>query len=306
MSRTISRSVAAEQPGSMSSSVGDAAQVNTTSTPGVVRRLLESGRRLAGFVWWVASGFGLINLLWRGRAARFKIEEIVVYSVPRAFFLWALIGAGFIGGAVVRHYPQSAAVAEFWGWAYVIVLVYTLLTLLFDVGTLKFLLWSGILGFVWLISRYLEDVRHLAVLSAVSAHLRGLHPTFNPGFASVISWLLLGPWLGGLFHSFSRGRTVFSPNSIEQWHLGEGTEITDRAGLKFRSRYRDLFETTLGFGAGDLEAFDGNHQVTKRWENILFLLFIWKRLDEILHQRSAVVDNAPDDPVEVEAVRKSA
>ncbi|MDB5300463.1 MAG: hypothetical protein JWO87_2126, partial [Phycisphaerales bacterium] len=48
-----------------------------------------------------------------------------------------------------------------------------------------------------------------------------------------------------------------------------------------------------------------SHNVVKRWENILFLFFIWGRLDEILHQRSAVVDNAPDDPVEVEEVRNA-
>ena len=36
----------------------------------------------------------------------------------------------------------------------------------------------------------------------------------------------------------------------------------------------------------------------------IFLLFVWRRLDEILHQRSAVVDNAPEDPVEVESVRR--
>ena len=75
-----------------------------------------------------------------------------------------------------------------------------------------------------------------------------------------------------------------------------GREITDRSGLKFRSRYRDLLETLLGLGAGDLEAVDANHQVVKRWENILFLAFLWRRLDEILHQRSAVVDNAADWP----------
>jgi hypothetical protein len=115
---------------------------------------------------------------------------------------------------------------------------------------------------------------------------------------------MLGPWIGALFYSFGQGRKVFSPNSIEEWYLGEGREITDRSGLKFRSRYGDVFETALGLGSGDLEAIDGNGIVVKRWHNILFLLFAWRRLDEILHQRSAVVDNAAEDPVEVESVRR--
>jgi hypothetical protein len=111
--------------------------------------------------------------------------------------------------------------------------------------------------------------------------------------------MLLFPWIGGLFHSFSRGRKTFSPNSIEEWFLGEGREILDRNGLKFRSRYRDVFESVLGLGAGDLEAVDNNQQVVKRWESILFLFFVWKRLDQVLHQRAAVMETAQSEPVAV-------
>jgi hypothetical protein len=214
-------------------------------------------------------------------------DEIVVYCVHRSFYLWLMILAGFIGAACVRHWPGSAAA---WGWIYALVLIYTLLTLLFDVSSLKALLWGGIFCFAWVVSLYLEDLKHLTMLSGVGRYLRYLHPSLDAGFAAVVSWLLLIPWVGALFHSFSRGRKTFSPNSIEEWYLGEGREITDRSGLKFRSRYRDLFETALGFGAGDLEAVDGNQQVVKRWENILFLALLWKRLDLILHQRAAVVD----------------
>ena len=152
------------------------------------------------------------------------------------------------------------------------------------------MLWAGIFAFAWVVSSYLEDLRHVTVLSGVARYLRGLHPNLDPGSAAVMSWLLLVPWVGALFYTFSRGRKTFSPNSIEEWFLGEGREIIDRSGLKFRSRYRDLCETLLGFGAGDLEAVDNNGQVVKRWENVLFLFFVWPKLDEILHQRAAVVD----------------
>ena len=133
------------------------------------------------------------------------------------------------------------------------------------------------------------------LLSGALAYLRDLHPRLDPGFATVISWLLLFPWVGGLFHAFGRGRKTFSPNGIEEWFLGEGREILDRAGLKFRSRYRDVFETVLGFGAGDLEAVDANQLVVKRWESILFLFFVWRRLDQVLHQRAAVMETASGD-----------
>lgn len=253
-------------------------------------------KRIAAFCGWLLTGFGLLGALRRRRNARFKVEEIVVYSVHRSFFLWAIILTGFISALSLRHHGNPVV----WGWVYIWVLLYTLLTLLFDLSSLKFLLWTGIFTFAWVVSKYLEDMKHLQVLSLLTGYLRQLHPRMDPGFASVMSWLLLGPWLISLFHSFSRGRKVFSPNSIEEWYFGEGHEITDRSGLKFRSRYRDILETTLGLGSGDLEAVDGNGVVVKRWENIIFLMFIWNRLDEILHQRSLVVDNTKEDPVEVE------
>lgn len=270
--------------------------------PGFLSAFWGGVKKLGAFVVWILSGFGLLGHLVGGRRAmtRGKMDEIVVYAVPRSFFLWALILTGFVGAAFVRHYPGAAVL---WGWVYIWVLLYTFVTLVFDTSTLKFLLWAGIFTFVWLISKYFEDVRSLYLLSGVFDHMRSLRPNLNPGFAAVMSWLLFFPWIGGLFHSFSRGRKTFSPNSIEEWYLGEGREILDRAGLKFRSRYRDVFESILGLGAGDLEAVDSHHQVVKRWESILFLFFVWRRLDQVLHQRAAVVDTSPGEVLDVHEVK---
>src|SRR4051812_26916715 len=257
-------------------------------------------KKAFGFIGWVLTGFGLLRLFRHGRNQS-NAEEIVVYTVHPSFYLWALILAGFVSSTCVSRWPGSAVA---WGWAYVFVLLYTIASLLFDISTLKALLWAGVFCLLWLASKSLEDLKHLTVLSGVWHYLAGLRPSLDRGTVSVISWMLLVPWVGALFHAFVRGRKAFSPNSIEERFLGEGREITDRSGLKFRTRYRDLFETILGLGACDLEALDGSHQVVKRWENVLFLTFAWRRLDAILHQRSAVVDNAPSNPVEVEDVHK--
>ena len=226
----------------------------------------------------------------RKRARRTRTEQIVVYTVHQSFYLWLIVLVGFIASTCVNRWPSTA---HAWGWLYVFTLLYTIITLLFDLNSKKAMLWGGIFLLLWIASKYLEDMKHLTMLSGVWRYLARLQPTLDPGTAGAISWLLLVPWIGSLVHSFSHGRKAFSPNSIEERFMGEGREIIDRSGLKFRTRYRDLFETILGLGAGDLEAVDGNHHVVKRWDNILFLAFRWRRLDEILHQRSAVVDNAP-------------
>jgi hypothetical protein len=258
-------------------------------------------RRLGAFSLWVFSGFGLLGVFGRHKG-HYKVQEVVVYSMHRGFFLWAIILTGFVGAAVVHRW---AGAAVFMGWVYVWVLVYTFITILFDVNLSRVLLWMGIFAFGWLASKYLEELKHWRVLSPVGVFLRGLRPALQPGFAVVLSLFLTVPWVGALFASFTNGRKRITPNEIGEWFLGDGSELTDRSGLKFRTRYRDLLETWLGFGSGDLVALDNSHNVVKRWENILFLYFIWGRLDEILHQRSAVVDNAPDDPVEVEEVRNA-
>ncbi|HTL28878.1 MAG TPA: hypothetical protein VL282_06655 [Tepidisphaeraceae bacterium] len=259
-------------------------------------------KRIGPFLWWIITGFGLIPTL-LGHNAR-RNDEIVTYSVHRSFFLWAIILAGFVGAGWVHVYPGSSLV---WGWIYLFVLLYTFVTLLFDVSTPKALIWGGIVLLIWISSRYLEEHLHrLMFLTAVFRFLRSLHPELNPGFALVMSLMLFVPWIGSLFHSFCRGRTIFSPNTIEEWHLGIGSEITDRSGMKFRSHYRDWLETILGLGAGDIEAVDPNHNVVKRWENIVFLVFTWKKLDQVFHQRAATVDNAPEDPVEVEEIKRPA
>ncbi len=253
-------------------------------------------RRIFGFLVWVGTGFGLFAHLVRGKSCS---EEIRVYSVHQSFFLWALVLIGFIGAPFVRHFPSTAV---FWGWIYVWVLLYTLVTVLFDVSTTKILLWLGIFSFAWLVGRYLEDLKHIAILTPLLAYFHSLSPRLDPGTATVVSWILLPVWLGSLFETFSWGRKTFTPNSIEEWFLGEGSEVTDRSGLKFRTQYRDIFETILGMGAGDLEAINASGQVVKRWPNILFLVFLWKNLDGILHQRTSLVENPKQEPVEVEEV----
>ena len=256
--------------------------------------------RIFGFIAWVFSGFGLVSALSKG-SGPYADQEITVYSVHRAFFLWPLVFTGFVGGWVVAMWPNAS---EFMGWFYIWVLSYTLVGLLFDISTWKFLLWGGIFAFVFVLLRYIEVARNVQILAHVHHYVTSLKPELNHGFAIMMSWLLLIPWIGSLFSTFTNGRKRFTPNEISEWHLGDGTELTDRSGLKFRSTYRDIFEMMLGFGAGDLLAIDGTGVERKRWPNVLFLFFVWKRLDAILHQRAAIVDNVPDEPVEVEEVRR--
>jgi hypothetical protein len=222
-------------------------------------------------------------VLVRGR--RSKSEEVTVYAAHPSFFLWLLIVVGFVSAAVVSRAPDWAGV---FGWLYVWVLVYFLLTLLYDFSARKLGLWMLIVALVWLTSRYFEDLRQIGVLSPVVNYLSGLRPTCDPGTARVMSWLLLVPWCLSLLHMALNGRKRFTPNEIGEFHFGEGSELTDRTGLRFRTRYRDVLETILTFGGGDLLAVDNHQNVIKRWDNIVGLYFFWNDLDRVLHQRAVM------------------
>lgn len=228
-------------------------------------------------------------VLIRGR--RGNIDEVTVYSAHPSFFLWLLILVGFVSAAIVE---RSSHMAGFFGWLYVWVMLYFLVMLLYDFSARKLGLWVLIFTLIWLTSKYVELLKHIAILSPLFHYLASLQPELDPGSATVLSWLLMLPWIGSLFHMALNGRKKFSPNEISEFHFGEGSELTDRTGLRFRTKYRDVLETILTFGGGDLLAVDNQQNVIKRWDNIIGLFFFWKDLDRVLHQRAAVMDSGED------------
>lgn len=254
--------------------------------------------RMIGLIWDMFKGIlGLAGRFTSQR--RFKVEEVILYSVHRAFYLWALILAGWMMSALIRHDPAQA---NRWTWLYIWIVFYTFVLLLFDIGTIKLLVCSGTFALIWLAAKYIEMTRSIFLLGPIFSHFQNLQPTMSGGVGSSISWLLFFPWLIMLIESYRTGRKSFSPNGIEERNIGVSKEITDRSGMHFICNYPDLLETILGFGAGTILAVDSTGKTIKEWNGILGLYFKWNRLDEILHQRSAVVDNSPNDPVEVEQV----
>ncbi len=229
-------------------------------------------------------------VLIRGR--RGNIDEVTVYSAHPSFFLWLVIIVGFVSAAVVNKSPDWDG---FFGWLYIWVLLFFIVTMLYDFSARKLGLWVLIFTLIWLAAKYVELLKHIFVLTPLFEYLASLQPKLDPGTATVLSWLLLLPWIGSLLHMALNGRKKFTPNEIGEFHFGEGSELTDRSGLRFQTKYRDVLETILTFGGGDLLAVDNHQNVIKRWDNIIGLFFFWKDLDRVLHQRAAVMDSGSDD-----------
>ena len=219
-----------------------------------------------------------------------KIDEVVVYSAPPAFFLWLVVAVGFGLKLVVPSVVSERAGA----WIFIVTLVYFILAILYDMNLKKLVLCSLIVSVIWLFARYMESLHHIAILGPILHHFAALDPQYDMGTTTIICWLLLIPWVCSLFEMVFNRKKKFSPNEIAEFHFGEGSELTDRTGLRFVTRYRDVLETLLGFGGGDLLAVDNHQAVIKRYENIIGLWFHWEKLDRIFHQRATLVDEDED------------
>jgi hypothetical protein len=262
-----------------------AAPANTRPRPAAkVRTTTKIGR-------FIFAPFTAVGYLVRGRS---KIDEIVVYSAPPAFYLWIVIAVGFALKFLVPVYLGELA----GGWIYIFTLIFFILALLYDMSLKKLALWSLVIAVLWLFAKYMENLRDIAILGPVLHHFAALEPQYDHGTVSVLSWLLLIPWICALFEMRFNRKKKFSPNEIAEFHFGEGSELTDRSGLRFVTKYRDVLETLLGFGGGDLLAVDNHQNVIKRYENIVGLWFYWEKLDRVLHQRATLVDDdaATDQP----------
>ena len=217
---------------------------------------------------------------------RSKVDEVVVFSAPPAFFLWIVIAVGF-----GLRWLISIGLSERAGaWLFIFTLLYFMLAILYDMNLKKLALCLLIIAVLWLFGKYLEGLHHVAILGPILHHFAALDPQYDHGTISVICWLLLIPWVASLFAMLLNRKKKFSPNEIAEFHFGEGSELTDRTGLRFVTKYRDVLETVLGFGGGDVLAVDNHQVVIKRYENILGLWFKWEKLDRILHQRATLLD----------------
>ena len=198
-----------------------------------------------------------------------------------------MIATGFLLRLLV---PTHILTPEAGAWIFIFVTVYFILAILYDMSVKKLTLVTLVFAVVWLFARYMESLHNIAIIGPILRHFKNLNPQYDHGTVSIICWLLLIPWVCSLFEMVFNRKKKFSPNEIAEFHFGEGSELTDRSGLRFVTKYRDVLETLLGFGGGDLLAVDNHQTVIKRYENIIGLWFHWDKLDRILHQRATLLD----------------
>jgi len=99
-------------PAVVPASVPSAVAPPTTIVPAHEVGFGSKVKHFFSFIAWVFTGFGLIHAFRQRQAGAMRTDEIVVYTVHRSFYLWALILTGFVASFCVRHSFGSASV---WG-----------------------------------------------------------------------------------------------------------------------------------------------------------------------------------------------
>jgi len=232
----------------------------------------------------IAAPFVAVSSIVRGKS---KIDEVVVYSAPPAFFLWNVIAMGFVLRLLV---PTKILTPQAGAWIFIFTLLYFLLAILCDMSLKKLVLCTLVFAVLRLFAKYVEGLRHVMILGPILRHFKNLDPRHGPGTVSVLCWLLLIPWVSSLFEMALDRKKKFRPNEIAEYYFGEGSELTHRTGLRFVTKYRDMIGTLPGFGGGGLMAVDNHQRVIRRYENVVGLTFHWNKLDRILHQRATLLD----------------
>lgn len=260
---------------------------------------------VVGFVWkivswffrkilWVASGFGAFGTF---GGPNYHTDEVVLFNVNKAFFVWLPMVFGFISLPFISHGVAPGVFA----WIFIAINIYVLLCILFNIDFMKLSIITGVVGLVWLFAYWLKS-HEILLFSHIANYIVNINPKLDYGFVVAWSWCLFLIWVASIIHAVGYCRVIITSNSIEERHFGMGNEITDRMGLKFRLRYYDLLECILGLGSGTLEARRNDGSLVKKFDSILFQFFWAKRLDEILNQRTTIVDNSSHNPVDVEDI----
>lgn len=259
------------------------AKPSAGSEPAVKGWIKRSAQKCFGAVKW----FICLPMIFMGRRRSRQQDSLTLCSVDAGFFLWVMIVAGFLLAWVVRLDPLVAVGA---GWAYAWLSLLFFASIMYDLNAKKLAIWSVVFFAVWMALKYGEDVQHWIVLGTITHHLATLDPKLDPGYASVISWLSIIPFGYSVFHMLAFGQKRFTPNEVCEYRLFEGDEYLDRQGVKFKTRYRDILETLLTFGGGDIIVLDNHGAEFKRFPNMLFLYFLWPKLERIIEQRAVVED----------------
>jgi len=220
------------------------------------------------------------------------VHEVTFVSFPKLLFVWPIILAGIVLWPVAGWLNEGAL--ETVGWVYLLLMVLVLLTLGVDVGRNQAVFWLVVIAAVWLLGRYLQDVKGFTLFGNIYAWFGALDVRYSRGFGLALSLVLLVPYVVMLVYAWLNDRWRITHNEFEHYSFGRLDDSLGRGAKTIRTTFPDVFELLLGL-AGTLIVYNatGTREL-RRIPHVMFLPFVRKRLNKIL-ERTAITAGQFDD-----------
>ncbi len=202
-------------------------------------------------------------------------------SFSNLLYLWPIMVIGWVGPWLTSG-DKPWVSAGVMGWIWITVMLIVIICIGSDTDRNKTAALAAVVIIFWLGGLLLEAKKGIPVLSNVYDFFAGYNVQFDPGTAGVFSMATLVLLFFVIGSAWFDGRYEITTREITHKRLFRTSDSLPRAAKRIKRDWRDLIETILGLGAGDVIVLDTNSNVVMRIPNVPFLWFFRQDVDHIL------------------------
>ncbi|HWL94964.1 MAG TPA: hypothetical protein VNT79_15700 [Phycisphaerae bacterium] len=240
-----------------------------------------------GFFATIGRGIAFIftPITWLARPLVFRVgkdrgnPKVYFTSFSTLIYLWPVMVLGFLGPWLVDHNFVRDVVM---GWIWITTLLIVLICMGSDTDRNKTAAIAAVVIILWLIGLLVEAKKGIPVLSNIKAFFESYNVAFDKGTAGVFSIATLIILIFVLGAAWFDGRYEITTREITHKRMFRTSDSLPRAAKRVKRDWRDLIETFLGLGAGDVIVLDTNSNVVLRISNVPFLWFFRHDVDHVL------------------------
>lgn len=216
------------------------------------------------------------------RGATPPADEVTFHSYPKLLYAWPLIVAGPLFWFLPSDWEATL------GWAYLFLLLVTLVTLAIDLERNYAFVWSLLFALFFFVGKWVYFSFDVPVFEPVFGFFFELNARYDPGFGMALALLLAPPYLVMLVWVRMNNRWRITHNEFEHYAWGRADDSLARGAKRVRSTYPDLLELLL-CGAGTLIVYSANgSRELRRIPNVPMLFRVRKKLNLLLESQQVV------------------
>lgn len=242
-----------------------------------------------GFFATVGHIVGLIfkPIAWIVRPLVFRVSpdktnpKVHFTSFSNLLYLWPIMIIGWVGPFLSRGDDPWIS-AGVMGWIWITVMLVVIICIGADTDRNKTAAIAAVVIILWLGGLLIEAKKGIPILSRIYEFFEKYEVKFDAGTAGVFSVAVLIILIFIVISAWFDGRYEITTREITHKRIFRTSDSLPRAAKRIKRDWRDLIETFLGLGAGDVIVIDSNSNIVMRIPNVPFLWFFRHDVDHIL------------------------